>query len=187
VGHGHSAAHAIGALRQLAEVGTTVVWATRSANLRPVVDVACDPLPERQRVVGEANALAAKPPGWLRVERRCSVERVTSGDRLVVGLSGARTATVDRIVGLTGFRPDLGPLSELAIEVSPATEGAGRLSRALASVTDCLSVPSVSPADLDSGEPGFWLAGAKSYGRARTFLLRTGYAQLATILDGVAA
>jgi len=43
-----------------------------------------------------------------------------------------------------------------------------------------------SAADLASGEPGFHLVGARSYGRARTFLLQTGYAQLDTILDGLA-
>jgi hypothetical protein len=178
VGHGHSAAHALIRLANLP--GTSVVWATRSANLRPVQDVASDPLPERHRVVAEANALAKT----LRVERRASIERVEPRDgRLWVGLSGGREAVVDRIVALTGYRPDLAPLSELALEVAPSTEGVARLARALSSVTDCLSAPRVAPADLSTGEPGFWLAGAKSYGRARTFLLRTGYEQLATMLD----
>ena len=40
--------------------------------------------------------------------------------------------------------------------------------------------------DLASGEPGFHLIGAKSYGRASTFLLRTGYAQVEIVLDGLA-
>ena len=46
-------------------------------------------------------------------------------------------------------------------------------------------MPALAPADLASGEPGFHLAGAKSYGRARTFLLQTGYAQVETMLDGL--
>ena len=57
--------------------------------------------------------------------------------------------------------------------------------RALANVTDCLARPRVSPRDLASGEPNFYLVGSKSYGRARTFLLQTGYDQLETILDGL--
>ena len=78
-------------------------------------------------------------------------------------------------------------LSRLALDVSPATEGALGVARVLAGVTDCLAVPRVTPADLDSGEPGFHLVGAKSYGRLPTFLLRNGIEQLTTILDGLAA
>ena len=54
-------------------------------------------------------------------------------------------------------------------------------------MTDCLSVPKVRAADLDSGEPAFHFVGAKSYGRLPTFLLRNGIEQLETILDRLAA
>lgn len=191
VGHGHSAAHAIRQLATLAaEVsGTRVVWATRSLNRRPCVEVSSDPLSERQRVVSEANELASIPPSWLQVERRAAVESICEedGGRLSVSLSGGRVVLVDAIVGLTGNRPDLSFLSELAIDIAPTTEGSARLARALSNVTDCLSVPSVSSADLDSGEPGFYFAGSKSYGRARTFLLKSGYSQLETILNRIAS
>jgi hypothetical protein len=147
--------------------------------------VPSDPLPERQHVVAGANRLAARPPAWLTVERRASVESVShvGNARLCVSLGRSRSVVVDDIVSLTGYRPDLSFLSELPIEISPSTEGAVRLTRALSNVTDCLSVPSILPSDLDSGEPGFHFAGAKSYGRSRTFLLKTGYSQLETILN----
>ncbi len=190
VGHGHSAANAIRQLAAHADTvpGTRVIWATRSLNRRPCVEVASDPLSERQRVVSEANEFASKPPSWLQVERRAAVESISEADggRFCSVLSGGRAVVVDAIVGLTGYRPDLSFLSELAIEIAPATEGSGRLARALSSVTDCLSVPSVSPADLGSGEAGFYFAGSKSYGRARTFLLKNGYSQLETILNRIA-
>ena len=186
VGHGHSAAHAVLLLAELAGGApeTAVTWATRSLNRRPCVEVPSDPLPERARVTAGANALAMRPPAWLQVERRASVESIREDEgRLEVTLGGGRSVRADEIVALTGYRPDLSLLDELAIEIAPATEGAARLARALASVTDCLSVPAVAPRDLESGEAGFHLVGAKSYGRARTFLLKTGYAQLETILD----
>jgi hypothetical protein len=187
VGHGHSAANAVLQLACLAEAApeTRVVWATRSLHRRPCVEASPDPLPERRRVAFEANQLAAQPPSWLQVERRAPVESIApeANGSLRVTLGGGRMILVDEIVGLTGYRPDLSFLSELAIEIDPATEGSARLARALANVTDCLSVPSLTPADLDSGEPGFHLAGAKSYGRARTFLLNSGYSQVETILN----
>jgi hypothetical protein len=86
-------------------------------------------------------------------------------------------------VALTGYRPDLTMLSELALEIAPTTEGTARLARALTRVTECLSVPQLSNEDLQSGEPGFHLVGAKSYGRARTFLLQTGLDQLRRIIN----
>lgn len=187
VGHGHSAANAL-ALMAATEPRPRVTWAVRCANRRPCVEIADDPLAERRRVTAAANDLAAEPPSFLKVERRAAVESLRRQDgRLAVALGGGRGGAFDTVVGLTGYRPDLSFLGELAIEVSPASEGAARLARALANVTDCLSVPAVAPADLQSGEPGFHMVGAKSYGRLPTFLLRTGLRQLETVLDSLAA
>lgn len=186
LGAGHSAANALAALSTLAAraPATRVVHAVRSLNTRPFVEVASDPLSEREGIVSRANALDAAPPSWLRVERRAQVESIReTSSGLEVSLGGGTEVVVDEIVALVGQRPDLSIESELALEISPATEGAARLSAALANVTDCLSIPAVTPADLASGEPGFHLAGQKSYGRARTFLLQTGLAQLETIFS----
>jgi hypothetical protein len=187
VGHGHSAAHAAARLDGLAREApsTRITWAVRTPNLRPCVEVADDPLPERRLVVERANALAAEPPPHLTVERRAHVESVAPGEvaRFRVMLSGGRVVDCDAIVALCGSRPDHSFSAELPLEISPISEGAARLYRAVGMVTDCLSVPRVTPDDLASGEPGFHLVGAKSYGRLRTFLLGTGLGQLETILD----
>ena len=136
--------------------------------------------------MARANALAAAPPANVKIERRAHVEAVAAeGDALAVTLTGGRRVVVDEIVALTGYRPDPTIAAELAVELAPSTEGAGRLARAIADVTDCLSVPAVSAADLASGEPGFALVGHKSYGRSRAFLLQTGLAQLETIVAGL--
>jgi thioredoxin reductase len=182
IGHGDSAATAI---LRLSQFETRVVWATRSLNRRPCVEVGADPLPERQRIAFEANQLAMNPPAWVQMERRAAVEEIAQADggKLRVYLTGGRQFLVDHVIGLTGYRPDLSITSELAIAIDPATEGSAGLARALSNLTDCLSIPVVTPEDLASGEPGFYLAGSKSYGRARTFLLQSGYAQLETILN----
>lgn len=185
VGHGHSAATAVARLATLAarEPSTRVTWAVRSANRRPVLEVAADPLPERQRIASAANDLAAAPPPFLTVLRKAAVESLEArGPSIRVRFSSGLDGEFDSVVALTGFRPDLSFVSELALEISPATEGSARLSRALANITDCLSVPAVSADDLGTGEPGFYFLGAKSYGRSRTFLLRTGLAHLEAIL-----
>ena len=187
VGHGHSAAQALTMLEHL-RPAPRITWATRSGNRRPCVEVADDPLAERQRVTARANDLAADPPPFLTVERRTGIESLAAPNGgIEVGLANGRGGAFDAVLGLTGYRPDLSFLSELALEVSPTSEGALRLTRALASVTDCLAVPQVSDRDLESGEPGFALVGSKSYGRLPTFLLRTGLAQLERIVDRLAS
>ena len=188
VGHGHSAATALLRLADLCSESpaTRITWAVRAGNRRPCAEVAEDPLPERQRVASLANDLAQTPPDFLTVERRAMVEAVAQErEHLAVELSGGRSGVFDEIVAMTGYRPDLTFLSELALEISPATEGAARLSRALAGITDCLSVPRVRGEDLFSGEHGFFLIGAKSYGRSRNFLIRTGLGQLESIFESV--
>jgi hypothetical protein len=190
VGHGHSVANALLVLDDLADAQrpSLVTWATRSRNLRPFPVVPSDPLPERDRVLTRANALAQKPPPWLRVERNASLEsfaRVAGG--VSIALSGGRALEIDLVIALVGYRPDLDMISELPIEIAPATEGAAGVARALANVADCLSIPKVSLQDLASGEPRFFMIGAKSYGRAPTFLLQTGRAQVETILDELAS
>lgn len=187
VGHGHSAANALDAFASMPDP-PRVTWATRSANRRPCVEVAGDPLPERERITSRANAMAETPPPFLTVARRVSVESIAVRDgRVAVSLTGGREGVFDVIVGLTGYRPDLSFLSELALEIAPSSEGAGRLARAIGNVTDCLAAPAVGPRDLQSGEPGFHLIGAKSYGRLPTFLLQTGIGQATAIVDALGA
>jgi putative NAD(P)-binding protein len=190
VGHGHSAATALLRLAELSreDPAARLTWAVRAANRRPCLEVVDDPLPERQRVASGANDLAQDPPEFLEVKRRTFVDALEEdGSRIAVAFNAGRRDTFDEVISLTGHRPDLSFLSELALEISPVTEGAAGLARALAGVTDCLSVPRVRDEDLASGEPGFFLIGAKSYGRSRNFLIRTGLEQLGAIFAGVPA
>lgn len=179
VGNGHSAANAIAVLAQR---DAKVTWVVRTANRRPCEEVANDPLPERQRVVTQANALAQSSPPWLTVERHSMIERI---DDREVTLTGGRKVEADIVAAFTGYRPDASMLTELAVEISPVTEGGARLQRAVSNVTDCLNVPAVAQRDLESGEPNFYFIGSRAYGRARTFLLRTGLQQLDTIFEGL--
>lgn len=183
VGDGHSAANAI---LMLAKLDARVIWAVRKPNRRPCEEIAGDPLRERASIVGAANALAENPPAFLTMERRALVESFAQrDDRIEVTLSGGRRVVVDRVAAFTGFRPNGAILRELNVETSPVTEGAARLYRAISNVTDCLAVPRVTPADLASGEPGFYFIGSRSYGSAPSFLLRNGLAQLETVLDSL--
>jgi thioredoxin reductase len=185
LGDGHSAANAIVMLADVAaeEPSTRITWAVRSANRRPCEEVMNDPLPERRDVVARANALAEAPPEFLTMQRKAMIESVAQNNgHVAVALSGGRSVTADVVAAFTGYRPDAAFLTELTVETSPVTEGGARLYRAISNITDCLSMPQVAPADLQSGEPGFYFIGSRAYGRSNGFLLKTGLAQLETIL-----
>jgi hypothetical protein len=190
IGSGHSAATAIVWLEQTRAEGaaTRVHWVVNTDRSRPCEEVPNDPLPARGSTVRHANDLAAHPPEGWRVYRRSSllaVRRLDDGAWTAeVGRREApHSCRVDRVLSLTGYRPDTSLLEELQINVSPVTGGAGALARSLMDIKDCLSPIVVSPESLASGEKNFFLIGHKSYGRLNNFLMRSGREQLDTIFS----
>jgi hypothetical protein len=91
------------------------------------------------------------------------------------------------LIVATGFRPDLSFLRELRIALDPALE----CPLALAPLIDpnehsCGTVRPHGARELAQPEFGFYFAGMKSYGRAPTFLMRTGYEQVRSIMADIA-
>jgi hypothetical protein len=91
------------------------------------------------------------------------------------------------LIVATGFRSDLSFLRELRIQLDPAIE----CPVALAPLIDpnehsCGTVRPHGARELAQEEPGFYFAGMKSYGRAPTFLLLTGYEQVRSIAAEIA-
>ena len=87
----------------------------------------------------------------------------------------------------TGFRPDLSFLSEIRLRLDPAIEAPV----ALAPLIDpnehsCGTVRPHGARELVQDDAGFYLAGIKSYGRAPTFLMITGYEQVRSIAADIA-
>ena len=98
-----------------------------------------------------------------------------------------RHVVVDELIVATGFRPDLSFLRELRIALDPALE----CPPALAPLIDpnehsCGTVRPHGARELAQPEPGFYIAGMKSYGRAPTFLMITGYEQVRSIVADIA-
>jgi hypothetical protein len=87
----------------------------------------------------------------------------------------------------TGFRPDLSFLREIRLRLDPAIEAPV----ALAPLIDpnehsCGTVRPHGARELVQDDAGFYLAGIKSYGRAPTFLMITGYEQVRSIAADIA-
>jgi hypothetical protein len=88
----------------------------------------------------------------------------------------------DRIIVATGQRPDLALTRELRLDLDPWLES----TRALGPMIDpnlhsCGTVRPHGYRELQHHEPGFYTVGIKSYGRAPTFLLATGYEQVRSV------
>jgi thioredoxin reductase len=189
VGAGHSAANTLLVLAQLAEEApdTQVTWAIRAAT------------PARTYGGETADALPARGAIGTRLREHVDAGRI----QLITGFSaqtltvqpdggievtdGVRAVVADRIVAATGFRPDHGFVAELRLDLDPILGS----TRALAPLIDpnehsCGTVPPHGVDELTHPEPGFHAIGVKSYGRAPTFLLATGYEQARSVVAALA-
>ncbi len=192
VGSGHSAINVVLDLLTLQREsgGGAVSWALRRNSLEKLTGGGLnDQLPERG-----ALGLAARraiDEGRLTLLSPFAAERIDSvHDALkVLGRAGG-TATafeVDRIVVATGFRPDLDPLRELRVALDPAVEATPALAPMIdPNLHSCGTVRPHGARELSHPEAGFYIAGSKSYGRAPTFLMLTGYEQVRSITAALA-
>jgi hypothetical protein len=87
---------------------------------------------------------------------------------------------VDRVLALNGGVGDFTLYRQLQVHECYATAGPMKLAAALlgAAGGDCLTQESHGPDTLRNPEPGFFIVGAKSYGRNSQFLLRIGWSQV---------
>lgn len=192
VGAGHSAANTLLKLADLAKhaPGTTITWAIRSASPMRVYGSATDELEGRGRLGSTTHDLVLD--GTVDLVDRFEIDGVAPAADSRVTVSGLRGGSVtsieaDRVVNATGFRPNIDMLREIRLGLDEVVEAP----RALAPLIDpnlhgCGSVPPHGVVELSHPEPNFYIAGMKSYGRAPTFLLATGYEQVRSIADELA-
>ena len=192
LGAGHSA---IGTLIDLARLkddapATEIHWLLRGeAPEKAFGGGANDKLAARGALGAAFAALVAA--GRIRVEKGFRVSHLSrDGQRLRVGAGSAccgRYVTVEELVVATGLRPQLDFLREIRLALDPALE----CPPALAPLIDpnehsCGTVRPHGARELAQPEPGFYFAGIKSYGRAPTFLMLTGYEQVRSIAAEIA-
>jgi hypothetical protein len=96
----------------------------------------------------------------------------------------AEEVTVDRVLALNGGVGDYSIYRQLQVHECYATSAPMKLSAALlgAAAGDCLDQQSHGPETLTNPEPGFFILGAKSYGRNSQFLMRIGWAQIDDVM-----
>ena len=148
-----------------------------------------DKLAARGELGSAFAALVAS--GKIKVETEFGVTHLSDSEgrlKIMAGsCCGGRSVVVDELIVSTGFRPDFSFLSELRLRLDPAIEAPV----ALAPLIDpnehsCGTVRPHGARELAHDEAGFYMAGMKSYGRAPTFLMMTGYEQVRSIAADLA-
>jgi Pyridine nucleotide-disulphide oxidoreductase len=188
VGSGHSAFNAILDLVALrdSEPATEIVWAIRGAAPgRKYGGGGDDQLPARGALGSAVRDLVAD--GSVELISGFQTREVRTENHRLAIADGMRSLAADEVIAATGFRPDLALLGELRLDLDDRVEAA----RPLAPLIDpnlhsCGSVPPHGVDELSHPDQGVYMVGMKSYGRAPTFLLRTGYEQVRSIVAALA-
>jgi thioredoxin reductase len=191
VGSGHSAFNVLLDLVDLADraPGTEITWAIRKPAERMQnlfgggID---DALPARGELGARVHRLV--DTGRLRLVTGLRIANLEDTDAGIV-VSGQDTVLppVDEIIAATGFRPDLNLLSELRLALDPAVESPAALAPMIdPNLHSCGSVPPHGAEELRHPESDLYVVGMKSYGRAPTFLMLTGYEQVRSVAAALA-
>jgi hypothetical protein len=194
VGAGHSAANALLALAELAKQAprTQLVWSVRTPVLTRVFGGGdADALPARGALGASLRRL--RDTGALEFNAGLRITEIIQegGKLLVSGVDGngdpLRIDGIDEIICATGQRPDLSLTTELRVKLDPWLES----NEALGPLIDpnehsCGTVRPHGHRELAHPEPGLYTVGVKSYGRAPTFLMATGFEQVRSVVAAIA-
>lgn len=199
VGAGHSAANTLISLSELAkaEPGTRILWAVRGPSAAKVYGGGdLDGLPARGQLGARLRRLVEA--GTIELHTGFGVAALAQhdagtspaavdGPAVTVTAVDGRTLQADVVVPCTGFRPDLDILRELRLNLDPAVEAPTELGPLIdPEFHSCGTVPPHGAALLAHPDKDFYIVGMKSYGRAPTFLLATGYEQVRSVAAALA-
>jgi thioredoxin reductase len=194
VGAGHSAANALLALAELARQSprTKLVWSVRTPVLTRVLGGGdADALPARGALGSALRRL--RDSGALEINAGLRInEIIREGGKLVVAGVDSRGERlridgIDEIICATGQRPDLSLTSELRVKLDPWLESNAALGPLIdPNEHSCGTVRPHGHRELAHPEPGLYTVGVKSYGRAPTFLMATGFEQVRSVVAAIA-
>jgi thioredoxin reductase len=192
IGAGHSAANVLLDLAKLKETApaTEIVWAVRGASLARLFGGGANDKLAARGALGQSLEKLVKA-GGIELHLHRTVTRIEAGTPLRIALATPGGADelleIDRIIVATGQRPDLAMLREIRLDLDPATESPRVLAPMIdPNVHSCGTVRPHGHRELAQPDSGFYIAGIKSYGRAPTFLLATGYEQVRSIVAALA-
>jgi thioredoxin reductase len=188
-GSGASAFNVLLDLTHLTEQArdTNVIWVIRRALTQRLFGGGeADELPARGSLGQRVRELVEQGSFQVVSEFKATQLRRV-GNQVEVNSDEQAVGPVDEIIVTTGFRPDLSIFSELRVSLDPAVESPVALAAMIdPNIHSCGTVRPHGAEELKQPEPDFYIIGSKSYGRAPTFLLLTGYEQARSVAAAVA-
>jgi hypothetical protein len=189
VGSGHSAFNALLDLAWLRteEPDTEITWAVRRSDTGLLFGGGSrDALPARGSLGAKLKQLVAIGIIDMVTGFRAT-QLIPTDDGVIIGGDASAIGPVDEIIVATGFRPDLDMLREIRLALDPALEAPVQLAPLIdPNVHSCGTVYPHGFMELRQPEADFYIIGMKSYGRAPTFLLLTGYEQARSVVAALA-
>jgi thioredoxin reductase len=189
VGGGHSAINALLDLAKLKESfpETEILWIMRRQQVEDAYGGE------------EKDALAARGALGSRIHQLVDAKMVSvvtpfriqfvkqSGTGIdIIGTQNQKESVlsaVDKMIVNAGSRPDLTMINELRISIDSATESVEALAPLIdPNIHSCGTVRPHGEKELRHPEKNFYIVGAKSYGRAPTFLMATGHEQVRSVI-----
>lgn len=190
IGSGASAFTALAQLAGLAKehAGTHATWILRRGIGESTFGGGdADQLPARGALGLRAKAAVEDGYATALTEFRTAAVEEADGRLVLVAEDGRRLQPVDRIIALTGLRPDLSLLDELRLGLDERLQAPVELAPLIdPNVHSCGTVHPHGADELAHPEKDLYLAGMKSYGRAPSFLAMTGYEQVRSIAAALA-
>lgn len=195
VGSGHSAIQSLIMLHELKlqEPSTTIQWVLRKQKVAQAFGGGeNDGLPARgalgtlaQQFVQNGNVLVHTPFLVDKIQKSDGAAHL-SLQGMVLEKSYS-VEGVDEIIVATGARPDFSFLRELRFASDSVVESVPQLANLIdPNLHSCGTVRPHGEAELRQPEKDFYIVGSKSYGRAPTFLLATGYEQVRSVVAALA-
>lgn len=194
IGAGHSAANALLLLADLAKdaPGTELAWSVRSPALTRVFGGGdADALPARGALGTSLKKLRDSGGLEFVAGLRMTELKEEGGKLAAIGVTAdgrpQRIDGIDEIICATGQRPNLALTSELRVKLDPWLESNEALGPLIdPNLHSCGTVRPHGHRELGHPEPGLYTVGVKSYGRAPTFLLATGFEQVRSVVAALA-
>lgn len=185
-GSGHSAFNVLLDLVALADVApaTAITWAIRRGDVGALYGGgSADALPARGELGIRLRSAVTNGRVKLVTTFKTAAVRCSDKGVSVTDVGGRVLGPFDQIIAATGFRPDLGLTHELRLDLDPAVESPRVLAPLIdPNVHSCGTVPPHGVEELKHPESDFYIVGMKSYGRAPTFLMLTGYEQVRSVV-----
>jgi thioredoxin reductase len=192
VGSGHSSINVILELDRLKEKypDTEINWVLRKKSIREVFGGR------------EKDALEARGALGIKIEQLVSNDRVNvytpfqiqqiqkkDGRLTIIGFQEDQKfalLAIDEMISNTGSRPDFSFIREIRLSIDPSLESVSAIADLIdPNIHSCGTVRPHGEKELRHPDRDFYIVGSKSYGRAPTFLMATGYEQVRSIVAAI--